>query len=49
METNSQEATSGSFKGYYQLSKKMFAYFQKRVQDYRLKQLDMVNKDNPMP
>ena len=32
-ETNSQEGTSGSFKEYYELLRKRFAYFQKMVKN----------------
>ena len=44
----SQEGTSGSFKEYYKILRKRFAYFQKTVQDYRFQQLDMINKNKPM-
>ena len=48
IETNQQEGTSGSFKECYELLRERFAYFQKALQDYRLQQLDMINKDKPM-
>ena len=36
IETNPQEDRTGSFKGYYELLRKRYAYFQKIVQEYRL-------------
>ena len=48
IETDPQEGTVGSFKEYYELLRKKFAYFQKIVHKYRLQQLDMINKDKPM-
>ena len=48
METNPQQVISGSFKEYYELLMKRFVYFQKIVQDSKLQQVDIINKDNPM-
>ena len=47
-ETNPQEGIAGSFKEYYELLRKRFVYFHKTVQEHRLQQLDMINKDKPM-
>ena len=48
IETNLQEGTPGSFRVYYALLRKRFAYFQKIVHNYRLQRLDMLDKDQPI-
>ena len=48
IETNTQEGTTGSCKEYCELIRKLFAYLQKIVEEYGLKQLDMPNKEKPM-
>ena len=45
---NQQECASRPFREYYEFPRKRFAYIQKIVQDCRLQQLDMINKDKPM-
>ena len=48
IDTNPQEGTSRSFKDYYELMWKRFVYFQKIVKEYKLQQMDMINKDKPI-
>ena len=48
IETNPQEDTFVSFKEYYNLLRYVLHTFGKTLQDYRLQQRDMINKDRPM-
>ena len=48
IEKNPHEGTFGFFKEYFELLRKMFAYSQKIVPDYRLKQQDIINEDKSL-